>query len=175
MAHKQKFLIIFFFASRSLPPSLRPPSLGLPPSMGGGPPPPHSLDPLLHYGGMSGLYSVGARERMELEREREFRERDLSDRFKEEMFKQRSSLEAPPPPPYAVGIPPHLLGAAGRYQTIPHTSIPTGLPPPSFYTSSPASTATLLAVERDRYERLGNVIKVFLFFFFLSSNLLQAF
>ncbi|RXG60498.1 Arginine-glutamic acid dipeptide repeats protein [Armadillidium vulgare] len=139
----------------SLPPSLRPPSLGLPPSMGGGPPPPHSLDPLLHYGGMSGLYSVGARERMELEREREFRERDLSDRFKEEMFKQRSSLEAPPPPPYAVGIPPHLLGAAGRYQTIPHTSIPTGLPPPSFYTSSPASTATLLAVERDRYERLA--------------------
>ena len=41
---------------------MRPPNLGLSPAMGG-PPPPHGLDPLLHYGGL-----YGVRERMELAR-----------------------------------------------------------------------------------------------------------
>lgn len=103
---------------------------------------------------------MGARERLELERERELRDRDLNDRIKEEMLKQRSSFEAaavaaPPPPPYAVGLPPHLLGAAGRYSSIPPTSIPSGFPPPSLYNPPSASTASLLAAERDRYERYG--------------------
>ena len=166
---------MYLFSSNLPGSSLRPPSLGLHPSMAGPPPPPHGpLDPLLHYSSMAGLY--GVRERMELEREREIRERDLNDRIKEEMLKQQQRES-----PYAVGLSPHLLGGTRGFPPpgIPHTSIASGglapPPPPSMYTPAAAahaaSTAQLIAAERERYERFGK-FNLYLFIISLSSRVL---
>ncbi|GBM25833.1 Arginine-glutamic acid dipeptide repeats protein [Araneus ventricosus] len=45
---------------------------------------PHGIDPLLHYQLTSGMYGAAARERLEIEMEREKRERDLHDKLKAE-------------------------------------------------------------------------------------------
>ncbi|GFY37765.1 arginine-glutamic acid dipeptide repeats protein [Trichonephila inaurata madagascariensis] len=45
---------------------------------------PHGIDPLLHYQLTTGVYGAAARERLEIEMEREKRERDLHDKLKAE-------------------------------------------------------------------------------------------
>lgn len=76
----------------------------VPGGLGGlGPP---AMDPMLHYQ-LASMYG-GARERLELELEREkrerelreLREREISDRFKEEMLKNGAGL-----PPVGMGLP----------------------------------------------------------------------
>ena len=67
--------------------------------LGLGPP---AMDPMLHYQ-LASMYGAGARERLELELEREkrerelreLREREISDRFKEEMLKNGAAMGPP--------------------------------------------------------------------------------
>lgn len=68
----------------------------VPGGLGLGPP---AMDPMLHYQ-LASMYGAGARERLELELEREkrerelreLREREISDRFKEEMLKNGAGM-----------------------------------------------------------------------------------
>ena len=79
---------------------------GMPRNVPGGLGLPPAMDPMLHYQ-LASMYGAGARERleMELEREkrerelRELREREISDRFKEEMLKNGSGM------PPGMGLP----------------------------------------------------------------------
>ena len=66
-----------------------------------------AMDPMLHYQ-LASMYGAGARERLELELEREkrerelreLREREISDRMKEEMLKNGAGM-----PPVGMGLP----------------------------------------------------------------------
>jgi hypothetical protein len=66
-----------------------------------------AMDPMLHYQ-LASMYGAGARERLELELEREkrerelreLREREISDRMKEEMLKNGPGM-----PPVGMGMP----------------------------------------------------------------------
>lgn len=85
----------------------------VPGGLGLGPP---AMDPMLHYQ-LASMYGPGARERLELELEREkrerelreLREREISDRFKEEMLKNGAAM-GPMGMPGGGGLGPRLSG-----------------------------------------------------------------
>jgi len=145
----------------------------VPGGLGLGPP---AMDPMLHYQ-LASMYGAGARERLEMELERdkrerelrELREREISDRFKEEMLKNGAGL-----PPVGMGLPgpgahgprmsgpldPHWLELHRRYAGMPGGPPPgTGLgPPPGFgmyQIGANPGAAGLNPLERERLERLG--------------------
>lgn len=146
----------------------------VPGGLGLGPP---AMDPMLHYQ-LASMYGPGARERLELELEREkrerelreLREREISDRFKEEMLKNGAAMG-----PVGMGLPggaglgprlsgpldPHWLELHRRYGGIPGGPPPgAGLgPPPGFglyqLGGPPSAGASLNPLERERLERLG--------------------
>ncbi|XP_023225792.1 arginine-glutamic acid dipeptide repeats protein-like isoform X5 [Centruroides sculpturatus] len=114
---------------------------------------PHGIDPILHYQLSSGMYGAAARERFELELEREKRERDLQDKLKAE-FELKSRL--PPGMAGAVAggaFDPHWLELQRRYSAMPGGPAPnmvagpsSGIPPPfGLYPPN----------DRERLERLG--------------------
>jgi len=145
----------------------------VPGGLGLGPP---AMDPMLHYQ-LASMYGAGARERLEMELERdkrerelrELREREISDRFKEEMLKNGAGL-----PPVGMGMPgpgghgprmsgpldPHWLELHRRYAGMPGGPPPgSGLgPPPGFgmyQMGGNPGAAGLNPLERERLERLG--------------------
>ena len=105
--------------------------------LGLGPP---AMDPMLHYQ-LASMYGAGARERLEMELERdkrerelrELREREISDRFKEEMLKNGSGMppgmgmpgNMPPGlgPRFSGQIDPHWLDLHRRYLFDPMTTV----------------------------------------------------
>jgi hypothetical protein len=105
--------------------------------LGLGPP---AMDPMLHYQ-LASMYGAGARERLEMELERdkrerelrELREREISDRFKEEMLKNGSGMppgmgmpgNMPPGlgPRFSGPIDPHWLDLHRRYSFDPIVEI----------------------------------------------------
>ncbi|XP_018015061.1 arginine-glutamic acid dipeptide repeats protein isoform X2 [Hyalella azteca] len=127
-----------------------------------------SLDPMMSYATLLALYPPGSRERLELEaHERDFRERELNDRFKEEMLKRDAavhhSLQASHwlggrPPGY-----PHVVPST----LAPHSTSSFVHPPPHYVNASlygahshSVATSALMAAaaERDRYERLAAAV-----------------
>ena len=144
---------------------------GVPGGLGGlGPP---AMDPMLHYQ-LASMYG-GARERLELELEREkrerelreLREREISDRFKEEMLKNGAGGMAglPGGPGGPLGprglsgpLEPHWLELHRRYGMPGGPPPGAGLgPPPGFglYPPGAAGTSSLNPMERERLERMG--------------------
>lgn len=146
----------------------------VPSGLGLGPP---AMDPMLHYQ-LASMYGAGARERLELELEREkrerelreLREREISDRFKEEMLKNGAGMPpgmGMPGGPGGLGprlsgpLDPHWLELHRRYGGIPGGPPPgAGLgPPPGFSLyqlgGNPSGGGGLNPMERERLERLG--------------------
>ncbi|EFX72086.1 hypothetical protein DAPPUDRAFT_308596 [Daphnia pulex] len=147
----------------------------VPSGLGLGPP---AMDPMLHYQ-LASMYGAGARERLELELEREkrerelreLREREISDRFKEEMLKNGAGMPpgmGMPGGPGGLGprlsgpLDPHWLELHRRYGGMPGGPPPgAGLgPPPGFSLYQLGGNPSgggggLNPMERERLERLG--------------------